>query len=318
MLQTSKRDKFHHKSKLCKSTPIIVRSFSVANPTIQEQLEAVSILLQDKRELRNPLELHRRILRIQLRIDKALKQGATSSWNDQGAIINLQKKSNETKKPIASFLDPAIFNLKAMSKVAKEIVEVFSEHSVADNGQERVLGYFSAEKENLAKLLEATLKEDISSIEKVAEELSIKPSFLLYITSTLIQPFLQEVARKIDVSQLDSWWQSTCPVCGRQPAVAKIRQRKRYLACTFCGTEYLSDRFVCVNCGNKDPYTLRYLAVDADPALQIDFCDKCRHYIKVIDELKLGEPIPKGLEDIMTLNLDILAERRKLTRDKPL
>ena len=133
--------------------------------------------------------------------------------------------------------------------------------------------------------------------------------------SVLIQPCLEEIARKIDSSLLDKWWQAYCPVCGRIPIVARVRQRKRYLVCTFCGAEYLSDRFLCVYCGNKDPYTLKYLSVDAQPAFQIDFCTKCKHYIKVIDEAKLKEAIPRGLEDILTLNLYLVAKNADLVRD---
>jgi hypothetical protein len=35
----------------------------------------------------------------------------------------------------------------------------------------------------------------------------------------------------------------------------------------------------------------------------------------VIDEAKLKEAIPRGLEDILTLNLDIVAKKADLTRD---
>jgi FdhE protein len=131
----------------------------------------------------------------------------------------------------------------------------------------------------------------------------------------LIQPCLKEIARKIDSSTLDKWWQASCPVCGRLPVVARLRDRKRYLVCTFCSTEYLSDRFLCVHCSNKDPYTLSFLIDQTQPVLQIDFCTKCKHYLKVIDEAKLKEPIPKGLEDILTLDLDVLAKNKELLRD---
>ena len=113
----------------------------------------------------------------------------------------------------------------------------------------------------LPKLIKATLKENLEYIRKVAGDFDVQPALLLYITSVLIQPCLEEIARKIDESLLDKWWQASCPVCGRIPVVAKLRHRKRYLVCTFCGAEYLSDHFICVHCENKDPYTLKYLII---------------------------------------------------------
>jgi FdhE protein len=87
------------------------------------------------------------------------------------------------------------------------------------------------------------------------------------------------------------------------------------LVCTFCGTEYLSDNFFCVHCGNKDPYTLKYIEVEAKSAFKIDFCTKCKHYIKVIEETKLKDPLPNGLEDILTINLDFIAKDASLLRN---
>jgi len=194
-------------------------------------------------------------------------------------------------------------------------VYVFIEQNINERGLKKLLNFIEKEKINLFKLIEATLRENIVSIRKAAKKLDVQPALLLYMVSVLIQPCLEEIARKIDSSLLDKWWQAYCPVCGRIPIVARVRQRKRYLVCTFCGAEYLSDRFLCVYCGNKDPYTLKYLSVDAQPAFQIDFCTKCKHYIKVIDEAKLKEAIPRGLEDILTLNLDLVAKNADLVRD---
>jgi FdhE protein len=87
------------------------------------------------------------------------------------------------------------------------------------------------------------------------------------------------------------------------------------LACIFCGTEYISDRFLCVYCDNKDPYSLKYLTNDSKSEFQIDFCTKCRHYLKVINEDKIKDPIPEGLEDLLTLNLDFVAKKADLKRN---
>ena len=286
----------------------------MVNLSVQEQLKIVSALLPQREDLKGSLQLHKRILEIQLEIDKAPTKGTTMDWNDQTTIATLQRKSFEAKKPIIHFLDPTIFNLSFLFPVFKKIVHALIKQNIDERGLRKFLSFVEGGEINLFKLIEATLKENIVSIRKDAEQWSVKPSLLLYIISVLIQPCLEEIARKIDSSLLDKWWQASCPVCGRIPVVARLRHRKRYLVCTFCGIEYLSDRFLCVHCGNKDPYTLKYLNIEAQPAFQIDFCAKCRHYVKVIDEAKLKESLPKGLEDILTLNLDLLAKNTDLAR----
>lgn len=287
----------------------------MGNPSVQEQLKIVSALLPQREDLQDSLELHKKILQIQLEIDNTPTKGTTIDWDDQMTIASLQRKSFEAKKPIIDFLDPSIFDLDFLFHVSKKVVYVFMEQNINERGLKKFLSLMESGKISLFKLIEATLRENIVSIRKAAEKLDVQPALLLYVVSVLIQPCLEEVARKIDSSLLDKWWQASCPVCGRTPVVARLRRRKRYLVCTFCGTEYLSDRFLCVHCGNKDPYTLKYLSIKAQPAFQIDFCAKCRHYIKVIDEAKMKETIPKGLEDILTLNIDFLAKDADLVRD---
>jgi FdhE protein len=284
-------------------------------PSIQERLKIISALLPQHEDLQDSLKLQKKILQIQLEIDNTPTKGTTINWNDQTIITTLQQKSFETKKPIIRFLDPSTFDLEVLANVAKKIVNVFIEQNINKRGLKKLLNFIENKKEPLLKLIEATLRENIVPIRKTAKKMNVQPALLLYMISVLIQPCLEEIARKIDTSLLDKWWQASCPVCGRIPIVARVRQRKRYLVCTFCGAEYLSDRFLCVYCDNTDPYTLKYLSVKAQPAFQIDFCAKCKHYIKVIDEAKLKEAIPRGLEDILTLNLDIVAKKADLIRD---
>ncbi|UCE28504.1 MAG: formate dehydrogenase accessory protein FdhE [Candidatus Bathyarchaeota archaeon] len=275
----------------------------------------VSLLIQQRKDLQNPLGLYKEILQIQLEIDNTPTKGTNIKCDDQNVVDDLQRKSLDAKKPIIHFLDPHMFNLDVSSKVSKKVVRVLIEQNVNKKGLEKLLSYLESGRLDILKLVEAALREDIVSIGKVAEESGVQPALLLFTVGALIQPCLERIAGKSDPSLLDKWWQATCPVCGRIPAVARLKHNKRYLVCTFCGAEYLSDHFSCVHCGNKDPYTLKYLAVEAQPAFQIDFCTKCKRYIKVINEAKLKDPIPKGLEDILTLNLDFSAKEADLIRE---
>jgi len=287
----------------------------IRNPSVKERLEVVSKLLEQRKDLREPLELQERILRIQLDIDNTPTKGTRINWNDQGIIVNLQKKALEEKMPIIHLLDPSIFVLDVLYHITKRIADAFIQRDINREGLKRFLTLVENSELSFYKLVEAILKENLTHLRETAEKLDVQPTLLLYIVSASIQPSLEEVARRADPSLFDGWWQAICPVCGRIPIVARLRDRKRYLTCTFCGAEYLSDMFLCVHCGNKDPYALKYLATEAQPEFQIDFCTKCRHYIKVIDEARMKNGLVKGLEDILTLDLDFVAKNADLVRD---
>jgi len=286
----------------------------MGKPSISTQLKTISKIISQEKNAKDLLESHRRILQIQQEIDEMPNKG-TQKCPDLATIASWQKDALRTKKPIIHFLQPSIFDQKALFSKFKKIVKNIAETHVTSQGLRNLLSLTQTGKVNLAKLIEATLTEDAASIKNHADELRIHPALLLFAVSALIQPCLEEIARTTEASLWDTWWQTFCPVCGRIPVTARVRSGKRYLVCTFCGTEYLSDRILCVHCNNADPYTLKYLVAEDQPGFQIDFCKKCQHYVKVIDEGKIREQIPNGLEDMLTFNLDLAAKNRGLVRD---
>jgi FdhE protein len=195
----------------------------------------------------------------------------------------------------------------------RKITQVFISSNSDNEGIKKLLEHLDAEE--FMNLVNAVLKEDEQPILSSAEQFEVEPSILLYLVNTSIQPFIVTIARSVSSTFYEKWWRAHCPICGRTPQVARLRNRRRYLTCSFCGAEYPSDHFVCVHCNNKDPYMLKYLTNEDTPEFQIDFCTKCKHYIKVIIESKLKEPIPQCIEDILTLDLDIRAKNAGLLRN---
>jgi len=133
----------------------------------------------------------------------------------------------------------------------------------------------------------------------------------------------------LDTSQ---WLQGYCPMCGGLPLIAKLRKEdgKRFLQCSICFTEWQFTRIRCVYCGSEDQKDLRFFWVDEtsptkydastgydryDTSYRVDVCDKCKGYIKTVDERKIeegregrkGRELNPLIEDINTAYLDILA-----------
>ncbi len=279
---------------------------------MEDTITAIQQLIKKHPDLKPPLELHKLILLAQKELRESQKKGTNVNWNK--SIINeLQQKASSSNQPIVRFLSPTIFDPDALLHTYEKVTGILIERGASEQLKE-FLNEVEKGRINMLDAVGAALNGDCEPFENYGKMYKADPALILFIISSLIQPCIEEIARNADSSFLDGWWQVSCPVCGRTTRVAKLKSRKRYLTCTFCGAEYLADVFLCANCGNGDPVTLKFLAPEDYPEFRVDFCEKCKHYLKVIDEDKLRKHIPKGLEDIMTINLDLMAKNAGLVR----
>jgi DNA-directed RNA polymerase subunit RPC12/RpoP len=158
----------------------------------------------------------------------------------------------------------------------------------------------------------AVLREDAEWFNRVGDKFGVEPPLILFMFETPLKPFFEDLSRKVEEHFIEKWWEPFCPVCGRQSALARIRGRKRYIVCTYCGTQYLVDLFKCINCGNNDPESQGFIGFENYREYELNYCEKCGHYIKAIVEDKQDMGIPQGLEDLLTRELDAFAKDRNL------
>ena len=280
---------------------------------MEDTITGIDQIMGEHPDLQPPLELHKLILLAQKELRESQKKGTNVNLN-KSIVKDLQKKASQSNQPVASFLSTSIFDPDALFHTCEKVTGILIERGASEERLKKFIEEVKSGKVDILHAVGAALKGDGEPFENYGKMYKADPALILFIISSSIQPCLEEIARNADSSFLDGWWQAQCPVCGRTPIVAKLKSRKRYLACTFCGAEYLADIFMCANCGNGDPATLKFLAPEEHPEFRVDFCEKCRHYLKVIDEDKSGKHIPKGLEDIMTIDLDLMAKDAGLVR----
>ncbi|MCK5626084.1 formate dehydrogenase accessory protein FdhE, partial [Candidatus Bathyarchaeota archaeon] len=283
--------------------------------SITERLKIIADSIPKHEDLREYLELQSKILHAQKNHDTESNDDAKTSWVDQLPLNLLEQKSLKNKKPIIHYLNLSLFNEGSLLSIFRKSIHLFISMDPAKKGLETLINNIDDGKISFMKLMDAALSDDITPIIKYAKKFKIEPDFLLFLINISLQPFIEEISKKVSSSFYDKWWRVPCPICGKVPSISRIRNRKRYLLCNFCGAEYPSDYFICVNCENKEPNSLNYMNIEGKPEFQIDFCTKCNHYLKVIIEKKLKEPIPKCIEDILTLNLDIKALNAGLIRN---
>lgn len=275
----------------------------LSRPPIHKQIKDVDNAIAEYPTYKNLLILHRAILKIREPVEMMSTKGTNISW-DKGLPMDLREHLYLKRKTAVKFLTASMFDEGIATDVCQKVIQLFSNHGIGGTNLLQILDALTKGEIGIRGSLEAIIKEKIEWFEEQGQRFEVDPKLLRYIFSIPIQPCIEEIARKMDTSFLEQWWQALCPVCGGMPQIAWLRKHKRYLTCSFCGAQYLADMFLCVNCGNTDPYRLGYLKPEGQPWFRVDFCEKCKHYIKVIDGDRIEREVPRGLEDILTQSLD--------------
>ena len=116
------------------------------------------------------------------------------------------------------------------------------------------------------------------------------------------------------------WENSFCPVCGSLPSIGILggdRDGGMSLVCCLCETQWDFRRLHCPFCGNDNQNDLGYLCSETDEGYRVNYCNKCKFYLKVVDIRKKGNVYSYPVEDILTLPLDILAQEKGYKRLVP-
>jgi FdhE protein len=169
------------------------------------------------------------------------------------------------------------------------------------------------------KLILPVINRDLAGFRVYSDRLGVEVDLLSFVGLSLSQAAAELYAEKLKqkVDQ-ESWIKGECPVCGSHPAMDKLLRDdgKRMLRCSLCGTEWYFKRIMCPFCSNEDHNSLRYFVVEEETptekaAFRVDVCDKCKIYIKTLDERKLPESAKTDLylENLNTVYLDVLAQK---------
>jgi FdhE protein len=175
------------------------------------------------------------------------------------------------------------------------------------------------EKLNIREVIEKVISNEKDYLERLSDKLKIDKNLLFFVSINIASPIFEIIASKLK-KRIDEklWFRSYCPVCGSKPLIQRLKKEdgKRVLKCTICSCKWQFSRIKCLYCGTEDAKDLRFFWADDSSPYRVDVCDKCKGYIKTLDERKLSndrEIIPK-IEDIATTYLDILAQKEGYTR----
>jgi FdhE protein len=132
-----------------------------------------------------------------------------------------------------------------------------------------------------------------------------------FLAETALRPYLQLTAEKIQHDITHAVPGTGCPVCGEPARIAVLEaEGKKVMTCPRCLAHWNAKRIECAHCGNDDHKTIQFLTIEGDASSQIQVCEKCTGYIKVIDTRQyLSKPSPAML-DLNTIHLDFVAQEQ--------
>ena len=169
----------------------------------------------------------------------------------------------------------------------------------------------------------AAFGPDEPYLASLAQRLDVSPELLLLLGRLVAAPLVTCAVRCLfEDGIVDSESDGSCPACGSTPGLASLRpdDGRRVLHCSLCGHGWPFGRLACPFCASEAAESpLARLVIDGEDSRWIEACDRCRHYLKVIDRRGRpeAEPFIPLVEEVAGLYLDLVAEKEGYARNLP-
>jgi FdhE protein len=179
---------------------------------------------------------------------------------------------------------------------------------------EQALERLKAEPGWVGDMIGAVLSGDEEKIITMSQEASLSPVVAKFLVHMALMPSMRSLRElTTEIIQGYAWDYGYCPLCGSAANMAYLSDEgKRFLHCELCGFEWSYPRIKCPFCGEQRTNKLGYFTSEEEEGYRVDFCKRCKRYIKTLDMRVIGFPAPLELENLITLHLDVLAQQQGL------
>lgn len=267
----------------------LIEDYKIANPHYNELLDILGEILILREEYRNNMKGS--IFSVDEKIIARKMEGGLP-------LIDITGNNFDLTRPREYFNSLIAIAERKMPGDAKNITEIIKDQQFEWEKMIRA----SFDHADLAPVSEESKGKDENEETLELIDLFVEES---------LRPELEYIADKYgEVIAKCGWMEGYCPICGKEPKIAEIREAeegKRYLFCHQCGYKWNFRQIKCPFCGNEEQHSLAYFAVEGEERYRVDVCNKCRRYIKIVELSRKTEEINLDVEDIATLHLDMLA-----------
>ncbi|MCC7202342.1 MAG: formate dehydrogenase accessory protein FdhE [Nitrospirae bacterium] len=173
-------------------------------------------------------------------------------------------------------------------------------------------------------IIECAGSSEEAVLEFIREGLSKDDRFKNAVLKWILKPSFENTLARLNVDNSPA--KGRCPVCGAPPAMAIVytpedeKAEQRLLSCCFCTYRWQYPMTGCPFCGNSRPERFGLIVGDSarDQCVRAVSCEECRTYLKTVftgcrSDKKKPDDLDMDIEDVATLNLDIMADQRGYT-----
>jgi len=167
------------------------------------------------------------------------------------------------------------------------------------------------------QLINASVRQEEEKIAAVATARGLNAGALASVTHLAALPVLRSSGGTFQDRIPRYWPQGYCPICASWPILAERRglDRSRRLRCGRCAAEWEVQWLYCIYCGEQDHQRLGFLEPDnRGEMLKVETCVTCKGYLKSISSLQGFPAFELLLQDLETIELDLVALDRGYRR----
>lgn len=176
-----------------------------------------------------------------------------------------------------------------------------------------------------AAVISACFGRDQTGVRALAQQASVAPDLLWLIAELTVAPLAHLLQRQIFDGPaaapgtplgeaVAQWDRGFCPACGSWPALLEAAEEGHTLRCSFCALGWSMASYRCIYCGNDDETFLTARPNPEHPGRRLQFCGECGGYAKVLDLPRPTEFPFVAIEDLASLDLDMMAIERQYGR----
>jgi Protein involved in formate dehydrogenase formation len=151
-----------------------------------------------------------------------------------------------------------------------------------------------------------------------AQDLNLDPDLVWTLAQNALKPALRAWCRQLTpLAEGVPWHKGSCFVCGAAATLGELQENDqvKHLRCGQCGADWTFRRLQCMYCGNEDQKTLGCLYQEnRHEQRRVEVCERCKGYLKVIPAFAPAAVELLTVEDLETLPLDYIAQKRGYAR----
>lgn len=167
-------------------------------------------------------------------------------------------------------------------------------------------------------LLSACFGRDQRRVRSMASQAGVSPDLAWLVAELALAPFaylLQQRALPSNhdaiASAIAAWDRGFCPACGSWPAVTESAGGAHRLRCSFCAAAWQLSSYRCLYCGHDQDSFVTAAPDPEQPGRRVQLCGACGGYAKVLDVAAPIEFPMIAVEDLASMDLDMVAIERK-------